>query len=112
MTDTLSAITSHIRRQDRMDYGLLWGLITLGVTGVVMIYSATRQLWWMRERIPTTTWSVKPFSCCSASSRCTWCHGSTTAVTRSPPRRCMSFRSSHWREFSWSEGRHWSRALV
>jgi rod shape determining protein RodA len=43
MTDTLSAITSHIRRQDRMDYGLLWGLITLGVTGVVMIYSATRQ---------------------------------------------------------------------
>ncbi|MGH3733637.1 MAG: FtsW/RodA/SpoVE family cell cycle protein [Acidimicrobiales bacterium] len=43
MTDTLSAITSHIRRQDRMDYGLLWGLIALGVTGVVMIYSATRQ---------------------------------------------------------------------
>jgi rod shape determining protein RodA len=43
MTDTLSAITSHIRRQDRLDYGLLWGLIALGVTGVVMIYSATRQ---------------------------------------------------------------------
>jgi rod shape determining protein RodA len=43
MTDTLSAITSHIRRQDRMDYGLLVGLIALGVTGVVMIYSATRQ---------------------------------------------------------------------
>jgi rod shape determining protein RodA len=43
MTDTLSAITSHIRRQDRMDYGLLGGLIALGVTGVVMIYSATRQ---------------------------------------------------------------------
>jgi rod shape determining protein RodA len=43
MTDTLSAITSHIHRQDRLDYGLLWGLIALGVTGVVMIYSATRQ---------------------------------------------------------------------
>lgn len=43
MTDTLSAITSHIRRQDRMDYGLAGGLIALGVTGVVMIYSATRQ---------------------------------------------------------------------
>jgi rod shape determining protein RodA len=43
MTDTLSAITSHIRHQDRMDYGLAVGLIALGVTGVVMIYSATRQ---------------------------------------------------------------------
>jgi rod shape determining protein RodA len=43
MTDTLSAITSHIHRQDRLDYGLLGGLIALGVTGVVMIYSATRQ---------------------------------------------------------------------
>jgi len=43
MTDTLSAITSHIRRQDRMDYGLAGGLIALGVTGVVMIYSATKQ---------------------------------------------------------------------
>ncbi len=43
MTDTLSAITSHIRRQDRMDYGLFGSLIALGVTGVVMIYSATRQ---------------------------------------------------------------------
>jgi rod shape determining protein RodA len=43
MTDTLSAITSHIRRQDRMDYGLAGGLVALGVTGVVMIYSATRQ---------------------------------------------------------------------
>jgi rod shape determining protein RodA len=43
MTDTLSAITSHIRRQDRMDYGLAGALVALGVTGVVMIYSATRQ---------------------------------------------------------------------
>jgi rod shape determining protein RodA len=43
MTDTLSAITSHIRRQDRLDYGLAGGLVALGVTGVVMIYSATRQ---------------------------------------------------------------------
>jgi rod shape determining protein RodA len=29
--------------QDRLDYGLLWALVALGVTGVVMIYSATRQ---------------------------------------------------------------------
>jgi rod shape determining protein RodA len=43
MTDTLSAMTSHIHRQDRLDYGLFGGLIALGVTGVVMIYSATRQ---------------------------------------------------------------------
>jgi rod shape determining protein RodA len=43
MTDALVAITSHIRGKDRMDYGLLWGLIALGATGVVMIYSATRQ---------------------------------------------------------------------
>jgi rod shape determining protein RodA len=43
MTDALVAITSRIRGKDRMDYGLLWGLIALGATGVVMIYSATRQ---------------------------------------------------------------------
>jgi rod shape determining protein RodA len=43
MTDALVAITSRIRGKDRMDYGLLWGLVVLGVTGVVMIYSATRQ---------------------------------------------------------------------
>jgi rod shape determining protein RodA len=43
MTDALVAITSRIRGKDRMDYGLLWGLVALGVTGVVMIYSATRQ---------------------------------------------------------------------
>jgi rod shape determining protein RodA len=43
VTDTLSAITSHIHKQDRLDYGLFWGLVVLGVTGVVMIYSATKQ---------------------------------------------------------------------
>jgi rod shape determining protein RodA len=43
MTDALVAITSRIRGKDRMDYGLLWGLVALGATGVVMIYSATRQ---------------------------------------------------------------------
>ncbi len=43
MTDTLSAITSHIRRQDHMDYSLFWALMALGATGVVMIYSTTRQ---------------------------------------------------------------------
>jgi len=43
MTDALVAITSRIRGKDRMDYGLLWGLISLGATGVLMNYSATRQ---------------------------------------------------------------------
>ncbi|MGC2486452.1 MAG: FtsW/RodA/SpoVE family cell cycle protein [Acidimicrobiales bacterium] len=43
MTDTLSAITTHIRARDHMDYSLFWALIALGATGVVMIYSATRQ---------------------------------------------------------------------
>ncbi len=43
MTDTLSAMTSHIRGRDHMDYSLFWALMALGATGVVMIYSATRQ---------------------------------------------------------------------
>jgi len=43
MTDTLSALTNRIRSKDSLDVSLLWGLIALGVTGVIMIYSATRQ---------------------------------------------------------------------
>lgn len=43
MTDTLSAFTARVRTRDHADYGLLWGLIALGATGVVMAYSATRQ---------------------------------------------------------------------
>ena len=43
MTDTLSVLTNRIRAKDSLDVSLLWGLIALGVTGVIMIYSATRQ---------------------------------------------------------------------
>jgi rod shape determining protein RodA len=43
MTDTLSALTIKLRSKDRLDYGLLAGLIALGVTGVVVNYSASRQ---------------------------------------------------------------------
>jgi rod shape determining protein RodA len=43
VTETLSTLTSHIRGRDHMDYSLFWALMVLGATGVVMIYSATRQ---------------------------------------------------------------------
>ena len=43
MTDTLNSMSLRIRSKDRLDLGLACGLIALGVTGVVMIYSATRQ---------------------------------------------------------------------
>jgi rod shape determining protein RodA len=43
MTDTLSALTIKLRSKDRPDYGLLVGLIALGVTGVIVNYSASRQ---------------------------------------------------------------------
>ena len=43
MTDTLSSLTSRLRSKDSLDYGLFWGLIALGVTGVIMVYSATRE---------------------------------------------------------------------
>ncbi|NNN00745.1 MAG: rod shape-determining protein RodA [Acidimicrobiaceae bacterium] len=43
MTDTLEAITGRLRSKDRLDAGLFWGMIALGGTGVIMIYSATRQ---------------------------------------------------------------------
>lgn len=43
MTDTLSAIATRLRARDSLDWGLMSGLIMLGVTGAIMIYSATRQ---------------------------------------------------------------------
>ena len=43
MTDPLNALTTRLRSKDSLDYGLFCGLIALGVTGVIMIYSATRQ---------------------------------------------------------------------
>jgi rod shape determining protein RodA len=43
MSDTMHALTSHLRAKDSLDLGLFWGLIALGITGVIMIYSATRQ---------------------------------------------------------------------
>ena len=53
VTDTLgSSMSSRIRSKDRLDLGLACGLIALGVTGVVMIYSATRQGSDQRRRQP------------------------------------------------------------
>ena len=43
MSDLFGALASKLRPSDRLDFSLLWGLIALGVTGVLMIYSATRQ---------------------------------------------------------------------
>jgi len=43
VTDTLNTMSSRLRSKDRLDLGLACGLIALGVTGVIMIYSATRQ---------------------------------------------------------------------
>jgi len=43
MTDTLSSMSLRIRSKERLDLGLACGLIALGVTGAVMVYSATRQ---------------------------------------------------------------------
>jgi rod shape determining protein RodA len=43
MTDTLSSMSLRIRSKDRLDLGLACGLIALGLTGAVMVYSATRQ---------------------------------------------------------------------
>ena len=43
MTDTLSALSVRLRARESVDLGLMWGLVALGVTGVIMIYSATRQ---------------------------------------------------------------------
>ena len=43
MTDTLAAFTTRVRTRDSFDASLFFGMIALGVTGVIMIYSATRQ---------------------------------------------------------------------
>jgi rod shape determining protein RodA len=43
MTDALSAMTTRFRPRDSLDSGLFWSMIALGFTGVLMIYSATRQ---------------------------------------------------------------------
>ncbi len=43
MTDAWSALTARFRAKDSFDSGLFGGMIALGVTGVIMIYSATRQ---------------------------------------------------------------------
>ncbi len=43
MTDTLSALSTRLRPKDSFDLGLFWGMVLLGGTGVVAIYSATRQ---------------------------------------------------------------------
>src|ERR1039457_2023940 len=43
MTDTLAAFSTRIRAKASLDLGLAGGLIALGLFGVVMIYSATRQ---------------------------------------------------------------------
>lgn len=44
MSDTLAAFSTRVRARTSIDLGLAVGLITLGLFGVVMIYSATRQL--------------------------------------------------------------------
>jgi rod shape determining protein RodA len=43
VTDTLSAITIRLRTKDSFDVSLAVALVLLGLVGVVMIYSATRQ---------------------------------------------------------------------
>ncbi len=43
MSDTLLAASTRVRSRDTMDRSLFAGLVALGVIGVVMIYSATRQ---------------------------------------------------------------------
>ncbi|HEY5111148.1 MAG TPA: FtsW/RodA/SpoVE family cell cycle protein [Acidimicrobiales bacterium] len=43
MTDLLTAFATRTRTRDSFDSSLFFGMIALGVTGVIMIYSATRQ---------------------------------------------------------------------
>jgi rod shape determining protein RodA len=43
VTDTLAAFTTRLRSKDSLDLGLAGGLIALGLLGVVMIYSATKE---------------------------------------------------------------------
>lgn len=42
MTDLLVSASKFLKRENRVDLGLLFGLIALGFTGVIMIYSATK----------------------------------------------------------------------
>lgn len=42
MNETVGNWLDRFASQDRLDLGLFWGLIAVGVTGVIMIYSATR----------------------------------------------------------------------
>ncbi len=41
--NALDTLSTRLHPKDRLDLGLFWGMIVLGFTGVVMIYSATRQ---------------------------------------------------------------------
>jgi rod shape determining protein RodA len=43
VSDTLSAITDRLRTRDSFDVSLAAALVALGLVGVVMVYSATRQ---------------------------------------------------------------------
>ncbi|HVA52578.1 MAG TPA: FtsW/RodA/SpoVE family cell cycle protein [Acidimicrobiales bacterium] len=43
MTDSLGALAHRLRPKDSFDRALFWSMIALGATGVVAIYSATRQ---------------------------------------------------------------------
>jgi rod shape determining protein RodA len=43
MSDALNALATRLRAKDSFDSGLFLGMIALGVIGVIMIYSATRQ---------------------------------------------------------------------
>jgi len=43
VTDTLSTITNRLRTRDSFDLSLAAALVLLGLVGVVMVYSATRQ---------------------------------------------------------------------
>ena len=43
MTDALAAITTRLRTRDGLDISLLLALVAIGLVGVVMVYSATRQ---------------------------------------------------------------------
>jgi len=42
LNETVGNWLDRFASQDRLDLGLFWGLIAVGVTGVIMIYSATR----------------------------------------------------------------------
>ncbi len=43
MSDALAAITTRLRTRDGLDISLMLALVAIGLVGVVMVYSATRQ---------------------------------------------------------------------